>query len=596
MIIEQSVKIRNYKCFGSEEQGFEKILPVNIIIGKNNSGKSSLIDLVEYIVNPKEHFLENGRDKLLSEVIVTDVISKDAIEIAFQSGKRFGGAGIPGMSHYDYGLTLVGQNVKYILTKKKKVFEWEIEPKREAETYVNSLEANMSSPLFGYSFLRVTAEREISPENPVDNNIDLLPNGKGATNIVRQVVTSASHNLNLVKKDLLGALNQIVAPDIEYLDIAPRETRGIWEIFLEDKYGSLVPLSKMGSGIKTILLVILNLIVIPELKGIKKKDIVFGFEELENNLHPSLQRRLFRYIIKYAKEFGSHFFITTHSNIVIDMLGVDSGTQILHVQRQNDFSVVKTVDSFSKGRGVLKDMDFKASDLLMSNGVVWVEGPSDVVYIELLLGLYQRYLGVEGMGKFDYTIQSLATAVWKYAGFVDFDWNEMNDDIQSKIISLEKLNSNHLLVIDNDNNYEDIRPSCWSKFENGNGKNKAKLVHESMKFSNHKEDDLINNYGNSVNGTLFFWINKGTFESYLEFFIKNKGNKTFGNYFDLDNGRGYFEKKRTGPQSSKSKVELAAEIAKFCIQEDISLFDIAPKESDLFGKIESLYKTILSWN
>ncbi len=42
-----SVTVKNYKCFGPDEQGFEKILPVNLIIGRNNSGKSTLLEVIE---------------------------------------------------------------------------------------------------------------------------------------------------------------------------------------------------------------------------------------------------------------------------------------------------------------------------------------------------------------------------------------------------------------------------------------------------------------------------------------------------------------------------------------------------------------------
>jgi AAA15 family ATPase/GTPase len=46
-----SAKIRYFKCFGELAQGFDQVKPVNLIIGRNNSGKSALLDLVEYLVS-----------------------------------------------------------------------------------------------------------------------------------------------------------------------------------------------------------------------------------------------------------------------------------------------------------------------------------------------------------------------------------------------------------------------------------------------------------------------------------------------------------------------------------------------------------------
>jgi AAA15 family ATPase/GTPase len=45
-----SLKAQNVKCFGEEGFGYEEIKPFNIAIGRNNSGKSTLLDLVAYAV------------------------------------------------------------------------------------------------------------------------------------------------------------------------------------------------------------------------------------------------------------------------------------------------------------------------------------------------------------------------------------------------------------------------------------------------------------------------------------------------------------------------------------------------------------------
>ncbi len=61
---EISVKIKGYKCFKDEFAGFDKIMPVNIIIGRNNSEKSTLIDLIEHITK-----YDKGKPPSAGEVI-----------------------------------------------------------------------------------------------------------------------------------------------------------------------------------------------------------------------------------------------------------------------------------------------------------------------------------------------------------------------------------------------------------------------------------------------------------------------------------------------------------------------------------------------
>ena len=48
-----AAKIADYKCFGADAYGFDRILPVNLIIGRNNSGKSALLDLIDFLTAPR---------------------------------------------------------------------------------------------------------------------------------------------------------------------------------------------------------------------------------------------------------------------------------------------------------------------------------------------------------------------------------------------------------------------------------------------------------------------------------------------------------------------------------------------------------------
>ena len=73
-----SLKIRNYKCFEGEEQGYDVILPINVIIGRNNSGKSSLLDLIDQATSPKD-IDGRGHNGYKPCVIFSDAISEDQV-------------------------------------------------------------------------------------------------------------------------------------------------------------------------------------------------------------------------------------------------------------------------------------------------------------------------------------------------------------------------------------------------------------------------------------------------------------------------------------------------------------------------------------
>lgn len=109
---------------------------------------------------------------------------------------------------------------------------------------------------------------------------------------------------------------------------------------------------------------------------------------MENNLHPALLRRLFTYIEDFAIENKCHFFITTHSNVVIDQFSYSEHAQIIHVTHDGQRARSTTIDSFAGRGAVLDDIGAKASDILQANGIVWLEGPSDRTYFNKWVELY----------------------------------------------------------------------------------------------------------------------------------------------------------------------------------------------------------------
>ena len=98
-MIDSILKIKEYKCFGEDFEGYESIYPINIIIGRNNSGKSSLLDIIELFSN-KYLNKKNGYKFLYSKNL-----TKEDIRTAFRQGVS--GGGLSG-DHWQFGQNYLG--------------------------------------------------------------------------------------------------------------------------------------------------------------------------------------------------------------------------------------------------------------------------------------------------------------------------------------------------------------------------------------------------------------------------------------------------------------------------------------------------------
>ena len=233
------------------------------------------------------------------------------------------------------------------------------------------------------TFCRLFADRDITPEL-ADIKPDLGSDGKLATNIIRQFLLTSNEKLprEIIEKDLRDALNLIFEGDSQFSEIRvlfhdigkDDQPKDHWEIYLSEKKKGLIPLSKSGSGLKTVILVLLNLLVVPKIKNKEKSQFTFAFEELENNLHPALLRRLFKYLEDYAIKEEATIFLTTHSNIALDFFGVSEYAQIIRVRHDRESAHTETVCTYSNLIRIVSELGARPSDLLQANGLVWVEG------------------------------------------------------------------------------------------------------------------------------------------------------------------------------------------------------------------------------
>jgi putative ATP-dependent endonuclease of the OLD family len=452
-----SLNAVNLKCFGSNPAGFDFIKPINIAIGRNNSGKSTLLDLVECAATPSTFQVDaighrgesplfycdvpiNSEvlEKIRSEAITLPTGGNQPLEV---NARNFAETKLLD-AKLRCRLQVEGEPIAHSVAGFSSTHELDqirveavIKQARQLTRYFND-----------YQFRRIVADRDIRPEKSSQGLI-VQSNGIGATNIIRAYVTTKDFDAPLVEQEMLNDLNDILRPDVDFSRITTLNDPGsdVWEIYLTETNKGRIRLSRTGSGIKTILLMLINLLIVPRFAGLPLSKYIFAFEELENNLHPAAQRRLFRYLMQKAENESCHFFITTHSNVVIDLFAHHEKAQILHVTHNGTESRVERYVSTSHGWAILDDLDIRASDILQSNSVVWVEGPSDRIYFNRWMDLWTEGRLQEGV---HYQCLFYGGAVRSHFSFEDPE--EIDD-----LVAALKINRHAIFMTDSDRATED---------------------------------------------------------------------------------------------------------------------------------------------
>ena len=468
-----TLKIKNYKCFQSDFAGFDEIKPINIIIGRNNSGKSSLIEMLDFVTrinrnekSTNDFFDINTKFKAVLKLEEDNLIpffreNRNTPEKLNHFGRHFRDKNIE-VIYQGKDLTISFED-EYLKSFIQRIFS----PSNLDSSQISTQKSNLAHVvdrikipdyLKNKIVRRLLSDRDIEIEksfsantnvNQDENKLFLEPNGINATYIIERFLNFTGYERTFVTDNLLTNLNSIMGKDANFTQILCQQhdssNDSKWEIFLEEKKKGLIPLSKSGSGLKTIILVLINIILIPELDKKPIADYFFCFEELENNLHPALLKRLFLFINKTANEKNCHFFITTHSNVVIDLFSSNDNTQIVHVVKDSKISSTKTIDSYSDKKNILEDLGNKASDLLQANGIIWLEGPSDRIYLN-------KWIEIFSDPKLKEHVHYECAF---YGGSILTHHCAEDPDIYVDKININNINSNAILIADSDKLSED---------------------------------------------------------------------------------------------------------------------------------------------
>lgn len=438
--------VAGYRSFGDDMQYIKDLSKVNIIIGKNNSGKSNIIRFVNLlslitIQNSKNAFsqlndLHRGKTTC-NKISLALQIKKDSSCTGFIY-KELMTPYIP----YKYHMKLDWQReiwLQYHFTGGPTKFENEIIYKA-----IHSKLNHYDTEVLAERILHYTGGNHEKRSQDLAATFNLLNKFSYSVHIVPSFrkITAEDKDWNLEGIGLIKKLNQLKEPLVgketerekfNQINSFVQEILGdstakldipytVDDIYVEMDNRRL-SIESLGTGIHQVILLATAVTLL--------ENSLVCIEELEIYLHPELQKKFIKYI---CENTNNQYIITTHSNAVFDNANVN----IYHCWLEDGQTKCELALSSSQKSSILDSLGYKASDILQSNCIIWVEGPSDRIYINKWIKEKNPSLR-----------EGLHYSIMFYGGRLLSHLTGTDSEI-TEFISLKKMNRNIAIVIDSD--------------------------------------------------------------------------------------------------------------------------------------------------
>jgi len=396
----QQLEIKNYKSL--KHVSLDGVQDLNVIVGRNNSGKSNLVDALKFFFNRdgqgwSEDYNVSGVPKHLW--FNYDPSEPIELSVTFRPSPHWVDSvvgEIPKSPRLHEILSSPIQVNKMVFFKRNlthfviKSIEWggsllvkppdlDAYPERQQSRYImksSSLETPGYVPTpdlqsltkkvlnaIDNRFMLIPAKRRIADREtrmtgvvppPLDgtnlkNTLQRLKNSEDA----RQRAIFRSIKAKVDKLGFIaGAMESIESGDVADLTF--------------DRGELTFPLSSQGTGIHEILTFVVNLAI--------RDGYFFGIEEPENHLHYDAQRALLD--IMEEESNRNQIFVTSHSSLFVDQLNYDSGRVYLTRLTEGAQTQIQSIGGPEQFELIVDEIG-RISSLLLPDAVVFVEGKSD---------------------------------------------------------------------------------------------------------------------------------------------------------------------------------------------------------------------------
>lgn len=521
--------ITNYRSIGDELCYLCPLKKVNIVIGQNNSGKSNILRLVnEHLcgilqaIDSRSQYQFQGVDRHIggnaSKIVFSATFKKEDIHSGWFDNEK----------SYEYACEIL--NTYLTNPNDSNYFDiyFDISPGFGFEYAKNAIlnSENKNDHLWQYVSQYHFKKRRFNQEETIEDLMLMLYTNlkkdkpKIETKIIeanRKIGTPDSDLKTKVNGDgIIKTLAMLQNPDINNQNDKKRfaainkflhDVTGNNSIHLNiphnakdilvDSDGKTLPLSSLGTGIHEVVILAAAATAIT-------KNIVC-IEEPEIHLHPSLQRRLVKYL---SENTDNQYIISTHSAHIID----SSGAAIFHVKNDTAATKIALVQSNNEKFNICCDIGFKASDIMQSNCIIWVEGPTERIYLKHWINALPCNL-----------IEGIHYSIMFYGGRL-LSHLSADDNIVNDFIALRKLNQNSCIIIDSDytndnHNLNSTKKRLRKEFNNQSG---FAWITTGREIENYIPPDIISDSLKEIYNNMKKLVSFGQYDK-IYYYINSRG-------------------------------------------------------------------------
>ncbi len=365
-----SLIIRNYRSL--KELKINSLGKVNLITGKNNTGKSTILEAIalyagkgdlsiiyQFLSERGENFKQSDTNKNPTESNIKSLSSLFTNRLVGFEGENIISIGA-------VEDTLFGAQTSLENSVCLRFVKYYDEIQRDNQGIVTTRKRTIldntnekQNPIFKFGFETRMGESSyilsLDEDRPYRYGFRIIPSSSNETfqfirtrNIDREINGRLFDNIALTEKEqfVIDALKiiEISTERIAFIEENSRERTAVIKL---SSVQSILPLKSMGDGINRILTIILALVNCDN-----------GFlliDEFENGLHHSVQKQLWKVIFSLSEKLNIQIFATTHSEDCI--LGFEN---ILNSPNNSLEGKLIRLDNIN---GIIKQVEYNANEL-----------------------------------------------------------------------------------------------------------------------------------------------------------------------------------------------------------------------------------------